>query len=156
MAGLDTHTPMPTGITVHRQSKQVEVSFEDGMVFQLPFEFLRVYSPSAEVRGHGPGQEVLQLGKRDVDIVEVEPVGNYAIRPRFSDGHDSGLYSWDYLYELGLRQDELWQEYLNKLAEADGSRNPAEQLIHPKSGGRGGSGGGCGSGGGGGCGSHRH
>lgn len=151
MAGLDTQTPSPSGITVHRQSKKLEISFDDGHVFELPFEFLRVYSPSAEVRGHGPGQEVLQVGKRDVEIVEIEPVGNYAIRPRFSDGHDSGLYSWDYLYILGLRQEEMWQEYLDKLGAAGASRD-AGDLPPPSAGG----GGACGSGGGGGCGSHRH
>lgn len=125
MAGLDTKTPTPTGITVHRQSKKLEIRFGSGEAFQLPFEFLRVYSPSAEVRGHGPGQEVLQLGKRDVDILAVDPVGNYAIRPRFDDGHDSGLYSWDYLYMLGSRQDELWQKYLDELERSGGSRDRA-------------------------------
>lgn len=153
MAGLDLNTPNPTGITVHRKSRLLELQFEDGRTFQLPFEFLRVYSPSAEVRGHGPGQEVLQLGKRDVDVTAIDPVGNYAIRPRFSDGHDSGLYSWDYLYELGIRHDELWQEYLDKLDQAGGSRDPAAQP--PASGGSCGSGG-CGSSGGGGCSSHKH
>ena len=125
MAGLDTKTPTPTGITVHRQSRRLEIRFESGEVFQLPFEFLRVHSPSAEVRGHGPGQEVLQLGKRDVDIVAIDPVGNYAIRPRFDDGHDSGLYSWDYLHMLGTQQDTLWQKYLDELERTGGSRDPA-------------------------------
>lgn len=125
MAGLDTKTPTPTAITVHRQSRKLELRFDDGAAFQLPFEFLRVHSPSAEVRGHGPGQEVLQLGKRDVDIVGIDPVGNYAIRPRFDDGHDSGLYSWDYLYMLGSRHDELWQQYLAELERTGGSRDPA-------------------------------
>tara|TARA_R110002049_G_scaffold41861_3_gene125471 strand:- start:1266 stop:1691 length:426 start_codon:yes stop_codon:yes gene_type:complete len=125
MAGLDSTTPKPTGITVHRKSKELELRFDDGSVFHLPFEFLRVFSPSAEVRGHGPGQEVLQLGKRDVDILAVEPVGNYAIRPRFDDGHDSGLYSWDYLYELGSRSDQMWQQYLDELDRTGGSRDPA-------------------------------
>lgn len=125
MAGLDTKTPTPTGITVHRQSRRLEIRFDSGEVFQLPFEFLRVHSPSAEVRGHGPGQEVLQLGKRDVDIVAIDPVGNYAIRPRFDDGHDSGLYSWDYLHMLGSQQDELWQKYLDELERTGGSRDPA-------------------------------
>lgn len=149
MAGLDTRTPTPTGITVHRQSKKLEIGFNDGKVFQLPFEFLRVHSPSAEVRGHGPGQEVLQVGKRNVDMVAVDPVGNYAIRPRFDDGHDSGLYSWDYLYELGARQDELWQAYLDKLAAEGGSRDAGAASPKPSTGG-------CGSGGSGGCGSHGH
>lgn len=105
----------------------MEVSFDDGQRFEFSFEFLRVFSPSAEVRGHGIGQEVLQLGKRDVEITRVEPVGNYAIKPVFSDGHDSGLYSWDYLYDLGQNHDDLWQTYLLRLAEAGGSRDPAEQ-----------------------------
>lgn len=126
MAGLDQNTPTPTGITLHRKSRLMEVSFDDGSRFSLPFEFLRVYSPSAEVRGHGPGQEVLQLGKRDVDIVEIEAVGNYAIKPVFSDGHDSGLYSWDYLYMLGRDHDMLWQQYLERLERAGGSRDPAK------------------------------
>lgn len=125
MAGLDQNTPTPTGITLHRKSRLMEVSFDDGSRFSLSFEFLRVYSPSAEVRGHGPGQEVLQLGKRDVDIVEIEAVGNYAIKPVFSDGHDSGLYSWDYLYMLGRDHDMLWQQYLERLEREGGSRDPA-------------------------------
>jgi len=125
MAGLDQHTPLPTEITLHSQSKRLEIAFDDGSRFTLPFEFLRVQSPSAEVRGHGPGQETLQQGKRDVDVVELQPVGNYAIRPVFSDGHDSGLYSWDYLYMLGQRQDALWQDYLARLEHAGGSRDPS-------------------------------
>ena len=125
MAGLDERTPTPTGITVHRKSRLLEVSFDNDRSFSLPFEFLRVYSPSAEVRGHGPGQEVLQLGKQDVFITEIEPVGNYAIRPRFSDGHDSGLYSWDYLYMLGDQHEALWQDYLSRLEAQGGSRDPA-------------------------------
>ncbi|ANQ83255.1 gamma-butyrobetaine hydroxylase-like domain-containing protein [Azoarcus olearius] len=135
MAGLDKDTPLPTDITLHRQSRVLEIGFEDGRSFRLPFEFLRVYSPSAEVRGHGPGQETLQQGKRDVDITGLEPVGNYAIKPVFSDGHDSGLYSWDYLYELGLQHDELWQQYLDRLAAAGGSREAgAVPPAAPKSG----------------------
>ncbi|MDX5363029.1 MAG: DUF971 domain-containing protein [Pseudazoarcus pumilus] len=151
MAGLDTRTPTPTSITVQRQSRILQISFDDGASFQLPFEYLRVYSPSAEVRGHGPGQEVLQVGKRMVDIVAVDPVGNYAIRPRFDDGHDSGLYSWDYLYDLGARRDELWQAYLDKLAAQGASRDDGAAP-------RGSSGGSCGSSGcgSGGCGSHGH
>ena len=125
MAGLDERTPTPTGITVHRKSRLLEVSFDNDRRFSLPFEFLRVYSPSAEVRGHGAGQEVLQLGKQDVFITEIEPVGNYAIRPRFSDGHDSGLYSWDYLYMLGDQHESLWQDYLSRLEAEGGSRDPA-------------------------------
>ena len=117
--------PHPTAITLHQASRVLEVSFDDGRTFRLPCEFLRVYSPSAEVRGHGPGQEVLQVGKRDVDIVRLEPVGTYAVRPVFSDGHDSGIYSWDTLHDLGVRQDELWQRYLERLAEAGASRDRA-------------------------------
>lgn len=125
MAGLDAHTPTPTEIVVHKQSRVVEIGYADGRRFRLPFELLRVYSPSAEVRGHGPGQEVLQVGKREVDVVAVEPVGHYAIQPRFSDGHDTGIYSWDYLYWLGDRQDALWQDYLERLAKAGASRDAA-------------------------------
>ncbi len=125
MAGLDQNTPHPTDITVHRGSRQLEVVFDDGSRFELPFEFLRVYSPSAEVRGHGPGQEVLQLGKRDVEIVDVQPVGSYAVRLVFSDGHDSGLYSWDYLHTLGIDQAQLWARYLERLESEGGSRDPA-------------------------------
>jgi DUF971 family protein len=100
----------------------MEISFSDGRSFSLPYEFLRVYSPSAEVRGHGPGQETLQAGKKEVEIVSVEPVGTYAIQPRFSDGHDTGLYSWDYLYSLGTRQEQLWKDYLARLEAAGASR----------------------------------
>ena len=115
--------PTPTEIKLHQKSRVLEISFSDGTCFQLPYEFLRVYSPSAEVRGHGPGQEVLQIGKRDVTIKDVEPVGHYALRPTFSDGHDTGIYSWDYLYDLGARQDELWQRYLQRMAAAGASRD---------------------------------
>ncbi|MFN3984670.1 MAG: gamma-butyrobetaine hydroxylase-like domain-containing protein [Rhodocyclaceae bacterium] len=125
MAGLDSTTPVPTGITLHRKSRVLEIVFNNGRTFSLPFEFLRVYSPSAEVRGHGPGQEVLQVGKRDVDMLGLEPVGNYAVKPTFSDGHDSGLYSWDYLYMLGERQEALWRDYLQQLEAAGASRDPA-------------------------------
>ncbi len=124
MAGLDAKTPHPTEIKLHQASRVLEIAFADGSTFRLPYEFLRVYSPSAEVRGHGPGQEVLQVGKRDTGIKEVESVGHYAIRPAFSDGHDSGIYSWDYLYDLGLRQADLWQRYLDRLAAAGASRDP--------------------------------
>jgi DUF971 family protein len=113
---------VPTGITLHQKSRVLEIAFADGRSFRLPYEFLRVYSPSAEVRGHGPGQEVLQTGKRDVEVRSVEPVGSYAIQPVFSDGHSTGIYSWDYLYELGETQDELWQQYLEKLNAAGASR----------------------------------
>jgi len=122
MAGLDQGTPSPTEIKLHQKSRQLEISFADGKTFQLPCEFLRVYSPSAEVRGHGPGQEVLQVGKKDVEITKVEPVGNYAVQLTFSDGHDSGLYSWDYLYEMGVNQDAMWRRYLERLDEAGASR----------------------------------
>ena len=118
MAGLDSSTQIPTEIKLHQASRLMELSFADGTHFRLPYEFLRVYSPSAEVRGHGPGQETLQVGKREVTIAELEPVGHYAVRPKFSDGHDTGIYSWDYLYDLGERQDELWQQYLARLAAA--------------------------------------
>ena len=110
--------PAPSAVTLHQRSRVLEIAFDDGQSFRIPFELMRVYSPSAEVQGHGPGQEVLQTGKRDVEIVALEPVGNYAVQPTFSDGHGSGLFSWDYLYQLGARQDELWQSYLERLAEA--------------------------------------
>jgi DUF971 family protein len=122
MHGLTTTTPMPTAITLHQSSRVLEIAFDDGKTFRLPYEFLRVHSPSAEVRGHGPGQEVLQVGKRDVAIKTVESVGHYALRPSFSDGHDTGIFSWDYLYDLGERHQELWQRYLARLAEASASR----------------------------------
>lgn len=109
---------IPTELTVRQQSKVLDIKFEDGAAFSLPFEFLRVYSPSAAVTGHGPGQEVLQLGKRDVGITELAPVGNYAVKPTFTDGHESGLYTWDYLYKLGREQDALWQDYLARLQNA--------------------------------------
>jgi DUF971 family protein len=115
----------PTAITLHQASRVLEIAFDDGRTFRLPYEFLRVYSPSAEVRGHGPGQETLQVGKRDVGIDKVEAVGHYAIRPEFSDGHGSGIYAWDYLYDLGDRHDELWRRYLERLAAAHASRDRA-------------------------------
>lgn len=124
MAGLEPNTPIPIEIKLHQTSRAMEFTFADGTSFRMPYEFLRVYSPSAEVRGHGPGQETLQTGQRDVTIVEVEPVGHYAIRPKFSDGHDTGIYSWEYLYDLGKRQQELWQRYLARLAAAGASRDP--------------------------------
>ena len=123
MSGPETSTPHPTALTLHQSSRVLEIAFADGRAFRLPYEFLRVHSPSAEVRGHGPGQEVLQVGKRDVAIKEVEPVGHYAIRPTFSDGHDTGIYSWDYLYELGVRQDEMWGRYLERMEAAGASRD---------------------------------
>lgn len=118
MAGLNKHTPIPTEIKLHQKSRIMEISFNDGKTFRLPCEFLRVYSPSAEVRGHGPGQEVLQTGKQDVSITHIEPVGHYAIQLNFSDGHNTGLYSWDLLYNYGLNQEAMWQRYLQRLKEA--------------------------------------
>lgn len=125
MAGLDSSTALPTEIKLHQKSRLLEIVFSDGKRFELPCEFLRVYSPSAEVRGHGPGQEVLQVGKRNVEITDIQPVGSYAVQLVFSDGHDSGLYSWDYLYELGVNQDALWQQYLARMKEAGANREPA-------------------------------
>ncbi len=124
MAGLDSKTPLPTEIKLHQKSRLLEIAFSDGKRYQLPCEFLRVYSPSAEVRGHGPGQEVLQVGKKNVEITDVQPVGSYAVQLVFSDGHDSGLYSWDYLYDLGVNQEALWQQYLARMSEAGASREP--------------------------------
>jgi len=121
---MDTNTPRPTEIKLHQKSQVLEISFADGKTFQLPCEFLRVYSPSADVRGHGPGQEVLQVGKKDVEITHIEPVGTYAIQPTFSDGHSTGIYSWDVLYDYGLRQEEMWRHYLKRLEEAGASREP--------------------------------
>jgi DUF971 family protein len=131
MAGLEPNTPIPTEIRLHQASRVMELSFADGTTFRMPYEYLRVYSPSAEVRGHGPGQETLQVGKREVTIAEVEPVGHYAIRPKFSDGHDTGIYSWEYLNDLGTRQEELWQRYLARLAAAGASRDPDPNVPAP-------------------------
>jgi len=114
--------PTPTEIKLHQKSRVLEVAFDDGRNFRLPYEYLRVFSPSAEVRGHGPGQEVLQVGKREVEIRHVEPVGSYAIQPTFSDGHATGIYSWDYLYQLGLEQDTRWPTYLKQMEAAGASR----------------------------------
>jgi len=124
MGGLTQDTPIPTEIKLHQQSRILEVAFNDGSRFQMPCEYLRVFSPSAEVRGHGPGQEVLQVGKKQVEIKAIEPVGQYAVVLVFSDGHDSGIYSWDYLYDLGRKQDFYWQAYLRRLEEAGESREP--------------------------------
>jgi DUF971 family protein len=118
MAGLSSKTPQPTAITVHEQSRVLEVAFADGQSFKIPFELMRVYSPSAEVQGHGPGQEVLQTGKRDVELSGLEAVGNYAVQPSFSDGHVSGIFSWDYLYFLGSQQEQLWRQYEERLRAA--------------------------------------
>jgi DUF971 family protein len=121
---MDRNTPRPTEIKLHQKSRILEIAFDDGARFSLPCEYLRVFSPSAEVRGHGPGQEVLQVGKRDVEIKEIEPVGNYAVKLAFSDGHDTGLYSWEYLHELGEKQESSWKSYLKRLEEAGASRDP--------------------------------
>ena len=118
-----TSERVPTQITLHQKSRVLEVAFSDGRTFRLPYELLRVYSPSAEVKGHGPGQEVLQTGKRNVEIRSMEPVGSYAVQPQFSDGHNTGIYSWDYLYELGENQEKLWAQYLAKLQAAGASRD---------------------------------
>jgi DUF971 family protein len=110
-------------LTLHGQSKALEISFSDGKTFRIPFELMRVYSPSAEVQGHGPGQEVLQTGKRNVDIMALAQVGNYAVQPTFSDGHNSGIFSWDYLYFLGSEQDQLWTQYNERLQAAGAKRD---------------------------------
>jgi DUF971 family protein len=123
MAGLQAGAPTPQGLTVHNYSRVLEVSFSDGAQFRIPFELMRVYSPSAEVQGHGPGQEVLQSGKRGIDLAALEPIGNYAVQPTFSDGHSSGIFSWDYLYFLGSQQDKLWADYLARLQAAGVDRD---------------------------------
>jgi DUF971 family protein len=116
-------TPVPTGITLHQKSRALEIGFSDGATFRLPYEYLRVYSPSAEVQGHGPGQEVLQVGKRNIEIRSVDPVGSYALQPTFSDGHATGIYSWAYLYYLGANEQKLWAQYLDRLAKAGAGRD---------------------------------
>jgi DUF971 family protein len=123
MAGLDRNTPTPTALTVHQASRVLEVGFDDGAHFRIPFELLRIYSPSAEVQGHGPGQEVLQSGKRHVVIDDIMAVGHYAVQPKFSDGHDTGIFSWDYLYRLGANEAELWQQYEARLVAAGVDRD---------------------------------
>jgi DUF971 family protein len=123
MAGLKKETPTPESLTVHGQTKVLEIGFSDGAQFRIPFELMRIYSPSAEVQGHGPGQEVLQTGKRSVTVLEIEPVGNYAVKPTFSDGHDSGLFTWEYLYFLGDQQSALWQQYEERLQAAGTDRD---------------------------------
>ncbi len=135
VAGLQPGAPRPTEIKLHQKSRVLEIGFDDGKSFQLECELLRVYSPSAEVRGHGRGQEVLQIGKKDVEITAVEPVGNYAVRLVFSDGHDTGLYSWDYLYGLGVDKERLWKEYLGRMAkEGAGREAPTAGQPHSKPG----------------------
>jgi DUF971 family protein len=138
MAGLTTATPMPTALTLHQTSRVLEIGFDDGKTFRIPFELMRVYSPSAEVQGHGPGQEVLQTGKRDVGILDLQTVGHYAVQPTFSDGHDTGIFSWDYLYHLGADQEALWAQYAQRI-EAAGSHRDA-----PMTAAAGGAGGACG------------
>lgn len=123
MAGLLQGAPTPRSLTVHGHSRVLEVVFSDGAEFRIPFELMRVYSPSAEVQGHGPGQEVLQTGKRDVGLVALDPVGNYAVQPTFSDGHNTGIFSWALLYELGAAQQELWARYQARLAAAGVDRD---------------------------------
>lgn len=120
---MSSSSPSPTNLTVHQASRVLEVSFDDGSTFRLPFELLRVYSPSAEVQGHGPGQEVLQTGKREVSIVEISPVGHYAVKPVFSDGHESGIFSWSYLHQLGSQQEERWAMYEERLRAAGVDRD---------------------------------
>ena len=128
MAGLKADSPTPTALTVHSQSRILEIAFSDGAAFKIPFELMRVYSPSADVQGHGPGQEVLQTGKREVGVVELEPIGNYAVKPVFSDGHESGIFSWDYLYHLGADQDQLWADY-NRRLQAAGANRDATMVV---------------------------
>jgi DUF971 family protein len=123
MAGLTANSLQPTTITVHQESRVLEVGFDDGSLFRIPFELMRVYSPSAEVQGHGPGQEVLQTGKRQVGIDALEAVGNYAVQPTFSDGHSSGIFSWEYLHYLGTQQEALWKRYEERLAAAGMDRD---------------------------------
>jgi DUF971 family protein len=135
MSGLDKNTPVPIEIKLHQQSRLMELRFADGTHFSLPYEYLRVFSPSAEVRGHGPGQEVLQTGKRNIEISGIEAVGNYAVKPSFSDGHESGIYSWDLLYDLGINQESYWQSYLIRLEAAGASRDVDSTTQPPKAGG---------------------
>ena len=135
MAGLKPNAPTPEDITAHSASRVLEVKFSDGETFRIPFELMRVYSPSAEVKGHGPGQEVLQTGKRQVGLLDIEPVGNYAIKPTFTDGHDSGLFTWEYLYFLGSEHDTLWADYEKRLADAGVTRDTPMPSTAAKAGG---------------------
>lgn len=141
----NTDKPIPTLIELHQKSRVLEIGFSDGKQFSLPYEFLRVYSPSAEVRGHGPGQETLQVGKKEVEIKAAEPVGTYAMQLVFSDGHDTGIYSWEYLHSMGINHEKMWNEYLQRMEAAGAKREPAPNIIKAAS-----AAGGCGSGG---CGS---
>ena len=133
MAGLKKDMPHPESLTLHGQTRVLEIGFSDGAQFRIPFELMRVYSPSAEVQGHGPGQEVLQTGKREVGIAEIEPVGNYAVKPTFTDGHESGLFTWEYLYFLGDQETALWKQYEDRLQAAGMSRDAP--MIEASSGG---------------------
>lgn len=123
MSGPARTAPQPTALTVHQASQQLEIAFDDGAHFHIPFELMRVYSPSAEVQGHGPGQEVLQTGKRHVGIDDITTVGHYAVQPRFSDGHDTGIFTWEYLYKLGAEAPALWARYEERLAAAGAGRD---------------------------------
>ena len=135
MGGPEQEVPPPTEIKLRSQSRLLEISFPDGKTFELSYELLRVYSPSAEVRGHGAGQETLQVGKKNVDIVGLDPIGMYAVKPTFSDGHDSGLYTWDYLYWLGANREQLWSDYLTQMEAAGASREASTSPAAPKAGG---------------------
>lgn len=130
----NNHVPIPVSLTVHKQSRVLEMAFDSGESFSLPFEYLRVYSPSAEVQGHGPGQEVLQTGKRDVLLTALEPVGNYAVQPHFSDGHNTGIYTWAYLYRLGTNQAKMWEDYLIRLEAAGFTRESGRDAVMSASG----------------------
>lgn len=129
MTGLTKNTPVPKEIKLHKKSRILDITFSDGKTFHFPCEFLRVYSPSAEVSGHGTGQEILQTGKKMVNILKINPVGHYAIQPHFSDGHNTGIYSWDLLYNYGSNQDKMWQDYLQRLKEAGASRESKADLL---------------------------
>lgn len=131
MSGLSPSSPTPIELTLHQATRVLDIAFDDGARFSLPCEYLRVFSPSAEVRGHGVGQETLQTGKREVNITAIEPVGHYAVKLVFSDGHSTGLYSWDYLYTLGTQQTANWAAYLARLAAAHASRDPAPEAPVP-------------------------
>ena len=133
MAGLQAKSPTPTALTIHSQSRILEIAFSDGAQFRIPFELMRIYSPSAEVQGHGPGQEILQTGKREVNMVELEPIGNYAVKPVFSDGHESGLFTWDYLYHLGADESQLWADYERRLQAAGVARDASMVVAGAKS-----------------------
>ena len=132
MATSQSHNTVPSSLTVHVKSKVLEVGYEDGRQYRIPFELMRVYSPSAEVMGHGPGQETLQTGKLHVIIESLEPVGHYAVKPRFSDGHESGIFTWDYIAWLGENQEGLWKDYLARLEQAGGSREPSFNATEMK------------------------